>query len=258
MPSNTQAIIALLFLTVAEVSQSATTAESDVTKADARFWRAYDACDMGHLGELLTEDVEFYHDVTGLTVSRPAVVESLRTGPCGDRKLRLRRVLVDGSQKFQPLAGGYAILSGQHRFYVTETGKPERISSQAEFITVWKLDTGGHWRMHRILSYAHGAAPYTPPTSSLTLPPALLEKYAGQYISDRVGPIAIVHEGDHLKLTAGSFVATLDAETPTRFFALERDIRFEFELAANGTVQALAVYENGAVTERAKRSRSGH
>ncbi|MFC4309950.1 DUF4440 domain-containing protein [Steroidobacter flavus] len=243
-----------ILLLVVKLSYGAATVEQDVTAADARFWRAYDDCDMERMGELLTDDVEFYHDVTGLTVSRSAVVESLRKGPCGDRTLRLRRELVNGSQKFQPLAGGYAILSGEHRFYVNQPGKQERVGSQAEFVTVWKQDEG-RWRMHRILSYAHAAPPYIPPTSSLTLPGATLDKYAGQYIAERAGPIAVVREGDHLQLTAGSFVATLYAETPTRFFAKERDIHFEFEMTGNGTVQGLAVYENGAVSERAQRSK---
>lgn len=251
MTLNTRACAILALLFIAKMTGAATE-QQDVMAADARVWRAYDDCDMKHLGELLTDDAEFYHDVTGLTVSRAAVVESLRTGPCGDPTMRLRRELVPGSQKFQPLAGGYAILSGQHRFYVAQRGQPERLGSQAEFTTVWKLDAG-HWRMHRILSYAHGTAPYAPPKPSLTLSAHTLDQYAGRYSADRAGPISIAREGDHLKLTAGSFVATLYAETPTRFFAMERDIRFEFELAENGSVEGLAVYENGAVSERAKR-----
>jgi hypothetical protein len=227
--------------------------EQDVTQADDRFWHGYNSCDLPALGELLTDDVEFYHDQTGLTVGRTAVVESLRRGPCGDPKSRLRRELVSGTLQFHPLAGGYALMSGQHRFVVVEPGKPERIGSQAEFMTVWKQDHD-RWRMHRILSYAHGPAPYTPPKSTLSLPATTLDKYAGNYKSDRIGQISVERDGDHLKLTAGSFVATLYPESQTRFFAMEKDLRFDFELAS-GAVQSLAVYENGAVTERAARQR---
>lgn len=227
-------------------------AEEDIKEADARFWQAYNQCDMQTLGDLLTEGVEFYHDQTGLTVSRLAVVESLRTGPCGDSTSRLRRELVSGTLEFHPLAGGYALLSGKHRFYVEPSGKEARLGSQAEFATVWKLDAG-YWRMHRILSYAHDVAPYIPPKPSFNLPPATLEKYTGRYSSDRVGDITVVRDGDHLKLTAGSFVATLYPETSTRFFAMEKDLRFDFEISATGAVRALAVIENGTVTERARR-----
>jgi hypothetical protein len=252
MKLKTHALAFLIPLYMAARSLSAAPVEQDVTEVDARFWHAFNACDMKQMGELLTEDVEFYHDITGLTVSRDGVVTSLRDGPCKDRKMRLRRELA--SQKFYPLAGGFAILSGQHRFYVSEAGKPERLDGQAEFTTVWKLDAG-QWRIHRVLSYAHGPATYTPPSRSLSLPAATLDKYAGQYDADRTGLVSVLREDDHLKLTAGSFVATLYPETPTRFFAMERDIRFEFEVDAQGMVQGLAVYEHGAVSERAKRSR---
>lgn len=156
MTYKAAALAILVCLPFTPASHSAETAEQAVTQADASFWRAYNACDMEEMGELLTDDVEFYHDVTGLTVSRSGVVESLRKGPCGDRTSRLRRELVDGTLVFHPLAGGYALLSGQHRFYVNQPGKQEHVAGQAEFTTVYKLD-GGHWRMHRILSYAHGA-----------------------------------------------------------------------------------------------------
>jgi hypothetical protein len=227
--------------------------EETVEEADAAYWRAYNNCDIQVLGDLLTEDVEFYHDQTGLTVSRAAVVESLVVGPCADPKSRLRRELVSGTLQFHSLAGGYALPSGQHRFLVTQLGREGRISARAEFATVWKLDHG-RWRMHRILSYAHGPAPYTPPKPTLSLPSTTLDKYAGRYQSQRIGPITVARDGDHLKLTAGGFVATLYPETRTRFFAVEKDLRFDFELAATGAVQALAVYENGSVTERAPRA----
>lgn len=87
----------------------------------------------------------------------------------------------------------------------------------------------------------------------MTLAPSTLATYAGRYRSSRIGDILVAVEGDHLKLTAGGFVATLHPETQTRFFALERDLRFEFERRESGHVQALAVYENGAVSERAAR-----
>lgn len=247
--------VAVSLLVAVATSGAAENEDGQVRAADARFWQAYNACDMKAMGGLLTADVEFYHDKTGLTVSREAVIESLNKGPCGDPGMRLRREAVDESLEFHPLKGGYALLSGRHRFYVRETGKPERLDGQAEFTSVWKFDDG-QWRMHRVLSYDHGPVPYTPPSVALTLSPSTLAAYAGRYRSSRIGDILVSVEGDHLKLTAGSFVATLRPETRTRFFAMERDLRFEFESNQDGNVQALAVYENGAVSERALRTGS--
>lgn len=221
-----------------------------VRAADARYWRAYNACDMRAMGELLTDDVEFYHDKTGLTASKPAVLQSLRNGPCADPAMHLRREAVADSLRFHPLAGGFALLSGMHRFYVQRDGTPERLDGQAEFTTLWQaLD--GRWRMRRIYSYAHGAVAYVPPATSLTLAPAVLAGYAGTYRGKNVGDIRVAVDGDHLKLTAGTLVVTLRAESPTRFFAEERDLRFVFAPATDASVRQLSVYENGAIVETA-------
>lgn len=228
--------------------------EGEVREADTRFWTAYNACDMDGIGELVTADIEFYHDKTGLTTSRAVVVDSLRKGPCADPASRLRRELIDESLAFHPLKDGYAILSGRHRFYVHRRDQPERLDGQADFTTVWKRDDG-RWRMHRVLSYAHAAVAYVPASVTVMLPAATLARYAGRYHSDRAGSIAVTVDGNHLKLVAGSFVATLYPESTTRFFAIERDLRFDFETNGGMHPTSLAVYENGVVTERALRER---
>jgi hypothetical protein len=227
--------------------------EQAVRDADARYWQAFNACDLSAMDGLFTDDAEFYHDKTGLTSSKAAVIDSLRKGPCADPRMRLRREAVRGSLRFHPLAGGYALLSGTHRFYVREAGKPERLDGQAEFTNLWQ-SVEGHWRMRRIFSYAHGPVPYLPPATQLTLTASALASFAGRYRGDHVGDISVAVDGDGLKLTAGSLIVHLRAESPTRFFALEKDLRFEF--AVDGDKQefpALTVYENGAVAETAAR-----
>ncbi|MFC0153002.1 DUF3471 domain-containing protein [Xanthomonas dyei] len=109
--------------------------------------------------------------------------------------------------------------------------------------------------MHRVLSYAHAPVAYVPPSVTVMLPAATLERYAGRYHANRVGNIVVSIDGNHLKLVAGSFVATLYAESTTRFFAIERDIRFDFEIDDNGHPATLAIDENGVVSERALREK---
>ena len=225
--------------------------EQAVRAADARYWQAYNACDMPAMGDLLTDDVEFYHDRTSLTASKPAVLDSLRKGPCADPASHLRREAVDASVIFHPLAGGFALLSGMHRFYVRQDGKPEHLDGQAEFTNLWQ-SVNGQWRMRRILSYAHGEVPYTPPTTHVTLSPVVLASYAGTYLGEKVGEIRVAIDDDHLRLTAGPLIVTLMAESPTCFFALERDLHFEFTPpSTSGGKRTLTVYENGEVAETA-------
>ncbi|MET0327751.1 MAG: DUF4440 domain-containing protein [Luteimonas sp.] len=226
-------------------------AERDVRAADAAFWNAYNTCDMTAIGALLTEDVEFYHDTTGRKTSRAGVVDSLRNGPCATPDLRVRREVIDDGLAFHPLADGYAILSGRHRFHVRHGDAQERLDGQAGFTNLWRFQDG-RWQMHRVLSYAHGPAPYTPPPA-IQLPAATLAAYAGRYQSARIGAISVAVDGDHLQLTAGDFTVALYPESTTRFFAKERDLRFEFETATASSPDALTVFENGVQSERAVR-----
>lgn len=245
------AVASALLMACAAATAQTPDAERDVRAADAAFWQAYNACDMTAIGALLTEDVEFYHDTTGRTTSRTDVVDSLRNGPCATSDLRLRREVIDDSLVFHPLADGYAILSGRHRFHVRTGDAPERLDGQAEFTNLWQFHDG-RWQMHRVLSYAHGPVPYTPP-QAIQLPASALAACAGRYRSARIGEILIAVEGDHLTLTAGTFSTVLYPESAHRFFAMERDLRFEFDTASAHSPGAMAVYENGALTERATR-----
>lgn len=253
MPLRAFTLVALLL--VAATAFAADGDEQAIRAADARYWQAYNACDFDAMDGLLTDDVEFYHDITGLTAGKAAVLESLRKGPCGTPGMRLRREVVAASVRFDSLAGGFGLLTGTHRFFATEDGKPERLAGQAGFTVLWQ-STGGRWRMRRIFSYAHGPAPYVPPASHLALPAELLSGYAGRYAGKRIAQIDVAADGDGLKLTAGDLVLTLRAETRTRFFALERDLRFEFS-APQGRdgARTLTVYEDGKVAETATRTR---
>ena len=245
-------LLVALLLCIPFMRAQAADVETAVRQADADYWRAYNACDMTEMGKLLTDDVEFYHDKTGLTVSRKAVLDSLRKGPCGTPDMHLRREAVPGSVRFYPLAGGFAILSGEHRFYVSESGKPEHLDGQADFIVVWQ-SVDGHWRMRRILSYSHGPAPYTPPATHLHLTPAALAAFAGRYRSEHAQDIVVNSESDGLVLTASPMTVHLRAASPTRFFALERDLQFEFASPQNGHSPSLGVYENGKKVATATR-----
>lgn len=89
----------------------------------------------------------------------------------------------------------------------------------------------------------------------MTLSVRELRRYAGSYRSSQIGEILVTVDGDHLKLTAGDFAVTLYPESASRFFAIEKDLRFDFEPSTGDIVESLAVYENGTVTERALRTR---
>jgi CubicO group peptidase (beta-lactamase class C family)/ketosteroid isomerase-like protein len=227
--------------------------EQSVRDADASFWRAFNACDAQAMAPFFTDDVEFYHDITGLTRSRDAVVASMMKGPCGTPGLHMRRAIVASSVKFNPVPGFGAVLVGQHLFYERHGDGPEKPATLASFMIVWKLQSG-RWLMTRIVSYDHQPVPYTPPSARIAVPPGVLERYVGTYHTAGSGDIDVTLEDGGLKLHSGGLRVTLAASAPDRFFALERDLRFTFSETADSF--ALAVEENGAIVATGTRPKS--
>ncbi|HET8612800.1 MAG TPA: nuclear transport factor 2 family protein [Sphingomonas sp.] len=126
--------------------------ERAVLDAEAGFWKAFNSCDAAAMADYFTANAEFYHDITGLTATRERVVASMMTGPCSNpADQRLRRELVAGSERFTLLAGGYAMLSGQQRFFA---GDDRARNSIAGCVEIWQRTDAG-WQMKRVVSYAH-------------------------------------------------------------------------------------------------------
>ncbi|HEX6879608.1 MAG TPA: nuclear transport factor 2 family protein [Terriglobales bacterium] len=129
---------------------------------DAVFWDAYNRCDVETMSRFLWSDVEFYHDKGGPTIGFDALVAALKNGLCGNPNSHLRREAVPGTVKVFPLQKNGvtygAVLLGEHYFYVNDKGKPEYRDGLARFFHVWLLKDGT-WKMARIVSYDHKAAP---------------------------------------------------------------------------------------------------
>jgi len=224
-----------------------------VGQADAAFWEAYNRCDLAAMEALLTLDVEFWHDKTGLTTTRPAVVRSLAAGPCGTPGMRLRREAVVDSVQVYPLADAGVLVTGQHRFLVTRAPQRERLDGSARFASVWTRGADMQWRMHRIVSYDHQAAAYRATDREQPLQAAQLQRLAGRYATRTAGIAQITVEGSHLLLTAGNFQLPLRAASPQRFFARDRDLQVVFEDVGEAPPSHLEIVEAGVVTERAPR-----
>ncbi len=128
---------------------------------DARFWKAYNTCDLEHFSEFFTQDVEFYHDKGGPMRGLANLTARTKENLCGASGWRLRREAVPGTDTVFPLRDGKtiygAIFSGEHLFYVREPGKNEYLDGRANFVHLW-LKTDGEFRMARILSFNHRPA----------------------------------------------------------------------------------------------------
>jgi hypothetical protein len=146
-----------------------------------------------------------------------------------------------------------AVLSGEHRFYVREGDKPERLDGQAIFTHLWLVKDGA-WKMARILSYDHGPAPSGSKRTTAEVPGATLDALAGRYAAPQTGVVTVRREGAALALafTDGSPL-TVYPESPSLFFAKDRDLTFEF--TETGGRRTMRVRENGTLVEEAVRER---
>ncbi len=121
-----------------------------VAGLDTGLFDAANHCDLEKLGSMVTEDLEFYHDQTGLAVGRQVFVDAVKNNLCG----KVHRELVPGSLEVYPLKGYGAVEIGVHRF--THPGDPSNLG-EAKFIHVWQLKDGV-WRVARVISFDHHPA----------------------------------------------------------------------------------------------------
>lgn len=117
----------------------------------------FNACDTKKFENIISENFEFYHDQAGLTNTKLAFIENVKSNVC-NLNYTAKRVLDEKSLDVYPLEKNGviygAIQQGVHSFYAIENGKPEHLTSIANFTHVWMFENG-NWRLSRGLSYNH-------------------------------------------------------------------------------------------------------
>ena len=127
-----------------EASSHLASLYDSIVSMDARWEDAYNNCKLDVMEELISEDLEFYHDQGGLMTSKQKLNEALKNNICG----KVKRQLKAGSIEVYPIAGYGAVEMGQHGFYsVGGTGADHF----AKFVHIWKR-TNGQWQITRVIS----------------------------------------------------------------------------------------------------------
>ena len=120
-----------------------------ISSLDTALFDAVNRCDLEKLGTFMTDDLEFYHDKTGLAVGKQDFLEKTKKNLCG----KVTRALVPGSMEVYPLNGYGAVEIGVHRFH--HPGHEDTMSvGEAKFIHVWQHKDGA-WKISRVISYDH-------------------------------------------------------------------------------------------------------
>jgi hypothetical protein len=122
-----------------------------IQSLDTQLFDAYNHCDLEKFGSLVADDLEFYHDKTGLSRGRPALVEGIKNNICG----KVTRELVPGTLEVYPIADYGAVEIGIHRFH--HPGNDSSNVGEAKFIHLWQKKDGA-WKVTRVISFDHQSA----------------------------------------------------------------------------------------------------
>jgi hypothetical protein len=133
------------------VSPPSTELYNTIASLDSAMFDAFNNRDISVLQTFLSEELEFYHDFGGVT-NYAQNIEAFKKTFASDRKLR--RALVKGSMEVHPIKDFGAVQTGVHRFYVTEKGQKEKLSSEAKFVNLWQK-RNEVWKITKIISYGH-------------------------------------------------------------------------------------------------------
>ena len=147
--------LALVFLAAVCCMQARSQAVSQpdplfltIKALDAKLFSAYNQCDLTTLGDMVSDDLEFYHDQTGLSVGKAVFLAAVKQNICG----KVNRDLLPQTLEVYPLKGFGAVEIGIHRFH--HPRHPEEGIGDAKFVHVWQ-NKDGIWKVTRVISYEH-------------------------------------------------------------------------------------------------------
>ncbi len=121
----------------------------EIYHMDSVLFDAFNSHDMEKLKTLFTDDLEFYHDLGGLTGYQKNM-ETFKTN--FEKNNGLRRALVKGSLEVYPIKDYGAIETGAHTFCHIENGKSD--CGTFKFVHIWQKKNG-EWKISRVVSYGH-------------------------------------------------------------------------------------------------------
>jgi hypothetical protein len=136
----------------------------EIRAADDQFFTAYfgTTCQPLVIRAMLSDDFEMYHDKGGVVATNAEQFMADYTKSCATRAApdswRSRRELVAESLRVDPVPGFGAIEDGEHRFFERQGDGKERLAGFAHFTQLW-VKTPEGWKLKRVFSFAHRAAP---------------------------------------------------------------------------------------------------
>lgn len=127
--------------------------EAAVLAADARLSRALNERDLAAMGDVFSQQLEFFHDKGG----RSGHAENLAQFRQNFARTegRSSRTLMTEGLKIHPVPGVGAMQIGRHRFCFHPADGAAAQCQDLGFSHVWAQEPDGVWRLLRVLSYGH-------------------------------------------------------------------------------------------------------
>ena len=116
-----------------------------IKNMDLVFFDAYNSCDMEKQQEIYAEEIEFFHDKSGLSTSKSDILAATKNNICG----KVTRTLVEGSIEVYPIHDYGAVEIGYHKFFNNQ--EPDAPSNPSKFIILWKKEME-NWKITKVIS----------------------------------------------------------------------------------------------------------
>jgi len=117
----------------------------EIVRMDSLWEDSYNHCKMDVQDQLLSDDIEFFHDQGGLLTSKAKLIEAYKNNICG----KVTRELLKGSIEVYPIKDYGAVEMGYHRFHsIHDTGPNSKF---ARFVHTWKR-VNGTWKITHVIS----------------------------------------------------------------------------------------------------------
>ncbi len=117
-----------------------------IAQTDSIFFNGYNTCNLVLVDSMISEDLEFYHDVTGLSTSKKDVMQALKNNICG----KVTRTLLPGSIEVYEVPGYGAVEMGFHGFRNNQEKDPGEMH-YSKFVHIWRWENG-KWKLTRVIS----------------------------------------------------------------------------------------------------------
>jgi hypothetical protein len=118
---------------------------NEIVRMDSIWEDSYNHCKMDVQDQILSEDMEFFHDQGGVLTSKAKLMDAYKNNICG----KVTRELLKGSIEVYPIRDYGAVEMGYHRFHsIHDT---DQHSHFARFVHIWKKQDG-QWKITRVVS----------------------------------------------------------------------------------------------------------